>query len=75
MIKSIPKNISSNYQYCELYLNSELSKKQYGVILTQIGLVINIIKRMKYNDLIGVTKEEFGIDEKEEESDENNKEN
>ena len=75
MIKSRPKNISSNYQYCELYLNSELSKKQYGVILAQIGLVINIIKTMKYNDLIGVTEEEFGIDEIEEESDENDKEN
>ena len=68
MIKSKPKNINSNYQYCELFLNSELSKKQYGVILAQIGLVINIIKSMKYNDLIGVTEEEFGVDEIEEEN-------
>ena len=63
IIKSKPKNICSNFQYCELYLNSELSKKQYGVILAQIGLIIGIIKKMKYNDLIGVSEKEFGIDE------------
>ena len=69
VIKSKPKNISSNLQYCELYLNSELSKKQYGVILAQIGLIIGIIKKMKYNDLIGVSEKEFGIDEIEEDND------
>ena len=74
MIKSRPKNISSNYQYCELYINSELGKKQYGVILAQIGLVIGVIKNMKYNDLIGVTEKEFGIDEIEEDNDESDKE-
>ena len=63
LIKSQPKNIFSNYQYCELYLNSELSKKQYGVILAQICLVISSIERMKYNDLIGVSEEKFGKDE------------
>ena len=76
MIKSKPKNISSNYQYCELFLNSELGKKQYGVILTQIGLTMNIIKNMKYNDLIDVTEKQFGIDEIiEDENDEDDKEN
>ena len=73
MIKSIPKNISTNFQYCELYLNSELSKKQYGVVLSQIGLIIGIIKQMKYNDLIGVTEEQFGIDEIEEDEKEKEK--
>ena len=71
MIKSKPKNISTNFQYCELYLNSELAKKQYGVILTQIGLIIGIIKNMKYNDLIGVSQEQFGVDKMEEEDNEN----
>ena len=70
IIKSKPKNIFSNYQYCELFLNSELAKRQYGVILTQIRLIIMIIKDMKYNDLIDVTEEEFGIDEKEDKSEE-----
>ena len=71
IIKAKPQNMCSNYQYCELYLNSELSKKQYGVILSQIGLVINIIKKMKYNDLIGVSEEQFGKDEEIEEDNEN----
>ena len=70
IIKSKPKNICSNYQYCELYLNSELAKKQYGVILSQIGLVIECIKRMKYDDLIGVSEEKFGKDEEIENNDE-----
>ena len=67
MIKSTPKNICSNIHYCELYLNSELGKKSYGVVLSQIGLIIEIIKKLKYNDLIGVSEKEFGIDEIEDE--------
>ena len=63
MIKSKPKNIFSNYQYCKMYLNSELSKKQYGIILSLIGLVKSVIERMKHNDLIGVSEEIFGVDE------------
>ena len=63
IIKSKPKNMLSNYQYCELYLNSELAKMQYGIILSQIGLVIECIKKMKYTDLINISEEEFGIDE------------
>jgi len=64
MIKTKPKNICSNYQYCELYLNSELAKTQYGIVLSQIGLAIEYIKNMKYNDLINVSEEQFGKDEK-----------
>ena len=63
IIKSQPKYICSNYQYCELYLDSELAKTQYGITLSQIGLVIEFIKRLKYNDLINVSEEEFGKDE------------
>ena len=68
MIKAKPKNICSNYQYCELYLNTELAKTQYGIILSQIGLVIEVIKKMKYNDLINVSEEQFGKDEFNEEN-------
>ena len=68
IIKSKPKNICSNYQYCELYLNSDLAKTQYGIVLSQIGLVIEYIKKMKYNDLINVSEEQFGIDETEEDN-------
>ena len=71
VIKAKPRNIYSNQQYCELYLNSELSKRGYGVILSQLNLVINIIENMKYNDLIGVSEEQFGKDDEIENDDEN----
>ena len=71
VIKAKPRNIYSNQQYCELYLNSELSKRGYGVILSQLNLVINIIENMKYNDLIGVSEEQFGKDDENENDDEN----
>ena len=45
------------------YLNNDLKKKHYGSLLTQIGIIANIIKNMKYNDLINVTREQFGKDE------------
>ena len=63
MIKSKPKNICSNYQYCELYLNPNLALAQYGFILSQIGVVIERIKNLKHSDLINVSKEKFGKDE------------
>ena len=74
VIKAKPRNICSNYQYCELYLNSDLAKKQYGVILSQIGLIIECIKRMKHDDLIGVSEEQFGKDEEIESIDEDENE-
>ena len=63
MLKSKPKNISSNSKYCQLFLNPDLSKKQYGILMSQVEMVKNIIYDMKYTDLIGVTEEEFGKDE------------
>ena len=65
MIKAKPKNIFSNSKYCLLYLNSELSKRVYGILLSQIEMIKNIIYNMKYTDLIGVTEEEFGKDDEE----------
>ena len=63
VIKAKPENLYSNYNYCLLYLNRDLNKSKYGSILTQIGLILNLIKNMKYNDLNNVTKEQFGVDE------------
>ena len=63
LIKTKPINIFSNYNFCQLFLNDNLSKTQYGILLTQIIMIIRIIKDMKYNELIGVTEEEFGKDE------------
>ena len=64
IIKAKIENLSTNYNYCLLYLNNDLQKRQYGSLLTQIGAIIDIIKNMKYRDLSGVTKEQFGVDEK-----------
>ena len=62
-IKSKPKNIFTNYNFCQLFINDNLSKTQYGILLTQIFMIIKIIKEMKYNELIGVTEEQFGKEE------------
>ena len=64
ILKSKPKNIFSNSKYCQLFLNPELAKKQYGILLSQIEMIKNIIYDMKYSDLIGITEEQFGKDEK-----------
>ena len=63
LIKSKPKNIFSNINFAQLFINENLAKTQYGILLTQIFMIMRIIKEMKYNELIGVTEEEFGKDE------------
>jgi hypothetical protein len=63
LIKSKPKTIFTNYNYCQLFLNDNLCKTQYGILLTQLYMIMNIIKDMKHTDLIGVTEEQFGKDE------------
>ena len=63
VLKSKPKSIFSNYNYSQLYLDPDLSKKQYGILLTQICMIMNIIKDMKHSELINVSEEQFGKDE------------
>ena len=63
ILKSKPKNIFSNSKYCQLLLNPKLAKKQYGILLSQMEMVKNIIFDMKYKDLIGISEEQFGKDE------------
>ena len=63
MIKAKPKMLNSNYIFCKYYINPELEKKEYGILMMQIGAVIRIICDMKYTELKGVTKEQFGVDE------------
>ena len=65
MLKAKPKNIFSNSKFCQLFLNPTLSKKIYGILMSQIEMIKNIIYNMKYTDLIGVTEEEFGKDDEE----------
>ena len=66
LLKTKPKNIYSNFNYCQLFLNKDLAKKDYGIVMTQISMIMEIIKKMQYNGLIGVSKEEFGEDEEDE---------
>ena len=63
ILKSKPKNIVSNSEYCQLLLNPDLAKRQYGLLLSQMEMVKNIIFDMKYSDIIGVSEEAFGKDE------------
>ena len=63
VIKAKPEKLSSDYNYCLMYLNKDLSKKQYGSLLAQIGVITNIIIKMNHTDLINVTEEQFGINE------------
>ena len=65
LIKAQPKNIFTNYNYCQLFLNDNLCKTQYGILLTQLYMIMNIIKDMKYTDLIDVSEEKFGKDDDE----------
>ena len=44
-------------------MNPDLSKKQYGILLSQIEMIKKIIYDMKYSDLIGVIEKQFGKDE------------
>ena len=63
ILKAKPQNIFSNYNYSQLYLDPDLSKKEYGILLTQICMIMNILNDMKYSELIDVTEEQFGKDE------------
>ena len=63
LLKSKQEKIYTNFNYCNLFINPEFSKKHYGSMLTQLGMVMDIIKNMKYNELIGVSEQQFGKDE------------
>lgn len=63
VIKSRPQKLQSNYSYCMNFINKDLLKKQYGSLLTQMGVIKDIIKNMKYNELTDVSEEQFGVDE------------
>ena len=62
ILKSKPKKINTNYNFCKNYINPDLEKKEYGLLLMQIGLAIQVINDMKFTDLINVTEEQFGND-------------
>ena len=63
ILKSKQQKIYTNFNYCNLFINPEFSKKQYGSMLTQLHMVMDIIKNMKHNELINISEEQFGKDE------------
>ena len=63
VLKSKLKNICTTLDYCTTYINQEFAKKNLGNLLIQLDMVIKIIQNMKYNELINVSKEQFGNDE------------
>lgn len=66
MLKAKPKRILTNFNYARIYIDPELSKKQFGLLLTQMEMIVTIIENMKYSDLNDVKEQDFGVDEKEE---------
>ena len=64
IIKSCPKRFSSNYKFCEMFMLEDLKKKQLGQKLTQMNIFINVIQEKKCSDLIDVTEQMFGKDER-----------
>ena len=65
ILKAKPKMINTNFNFCKYFINPELEKKQYGILMIQIGMAIKIINEMKYTDFIGITEEQFGTDKEE----------
>lgn len=64
IIKAQPKRIWTNFNYARLFIDPDLSKKQFGLLLTQLEMVLTVISNLKYTDLVGVSEEQFGVDDK-----------
>lgn len=41
-----------------MYINKDLQKKEKGISLTQLNMVVNIIQNMNHNDT-GITADEW----------------
>ena len=62
LIKSKPKNLSTNVQFCNLYITNLIPKK-YEKLCADLSFYVQAIKEMKYTQLIGISEEQFGKDE------------
>ena len=58
IVKAQPKCICSNLKFIELYRNSLIEKGNDNE-LTQMIALCDYIKNIKYNNLIGISQEEF----------------
>ena len=62
MIKAKPKNLATNAQYCNLYLNNSIPGI-YGHICSNLEMVTDALKKLNYTKLNGISEEQFGDDE------------
>ena len=54
IIKARPRMLNSNYEYCDIFLNPEQKKNEFGVLLMQMGMALKIIGDMTNNDFTNV---------------------
>ena len=62
MLKAKPKNLATNAQYCELYLNNSIPPN-YVKTCNDLLFIYEALKTLNYTKLIGVSEEQFGNDE------------
>lgn len=59
MIKAAPKMLATNLQYMEFFLNPLFAKQEYGMHLSELYIVVKIIKEFDHTKLINVSSEEY----------------
>jgi hypothetical protein len=59
IIKAEPKFLSSNVNYMEMFLDDDLKKSKYGLILTQLNLIVEALNNFTFNNLLNLSEEEF----------------
>ena len=59
IIKAQPQFLSSNVNYMEMFLDTNLKKTKYGLILTQLHLIVETLINFSYENLLGLSEEEF----------------
>ena len=61
IIKANPKNLNSIYEYCFLFLKDQ--RGNYAHKLVSFGMLVQAIKKSKYNTYYGISEKDYGIDE------------
>ena len=62
MLKAKPKNLATNAQYCQLYLNKSIPPN-YEQISSNLTFISDALKTLNYTSLYGISEEQFGDDE------------
>lgn len=61
VLKSKPKRVISNVTFIKMYLNKDLQKKDKGLLMTELDMVVEIIRNLCYTGLNGVTEIEWDL--------------